>query len=471
MKNFHIIFTSLVVAILFTSALYAKEKCQPNFTVPPPPKILSDVNTNSKKKPVYVFFDGSLSMLGYVVKRPPLENLFPDIIDQLTSAAEDLGSETLYHKFGKNIEMLDERGVEKMSEQGGYTCPDSNLQCEIDNKETRLDKVFNAITVDKDATYIVVTDLFMSSKDLVKTKRTKLQKPLKAILRQGKSIGILGVMNSFNGIIYDIPTDEGGTRTYANAQKRPFYVLIIGSSKNVNFIKNRLKQDALLEKQVEVDYKFSLITSNVISKNLNVSEYIKEENLINVNSGGEAFKLHYTDQGLPVFRFNISQGLKQIEFKFKNTDFIVPGSNDIAEYKFEEKFWSRRDVECEKGEVWKEAKINNFSKTEVNGTGIDKHLHVNIFGVKTIKDYKLRWGWRYFVVTNLYTAKIGTASVDAFKSWSLSKANADTFTNTEPKIFKTLNLLRIIKILNLVAEEEFKPTLVASIGLDFDLKK
>ena len=78
----------------------------------------------------------------------------------------------------------------------------------------------------------------MSSKDLVGTKKTRLTQPLKEILKQGKSIGILGVMNSFNGIIYDIPTNEGGDITYANAKKRPFYVLIIGDAKNVNFIKH-----------------------------------------------------------------------------------------------------------------------------------------------------------------------------------------------------------------------------------------
>ena len=72
---------------------------------------------------------------------------------------------------------------------------------------------------------------------------------------------------------------------------------------------------------------------------------------------------------------------------FKNNDFIVPESNGVAEYKFEEKFWSRRDVECKKEEVWKQAKINNFSKTKVVG----EYLHVNIFGAKSFKDYKLRW--------------------------------------------------------------------------------
>ena len=77
----------------------------------------------------------------------------------------------------------------------------------------------------------------------------------------------------------------------------------------------------------------------------------------------------------------------------------------------------------------------------------------------------------YFVVSNLYTAKNGTAAADIFSEWDLPKAKAESFTQKEPKIFKTLNLLRMIKKLNFVADEEFVPTLLASIVVDFDLEK
>ena len=38
----------------------------------------------------------------------------------------------------------------------------------------------------------------------------------------------------FNGTIYDIPTREGGTVSYTEAQKRPFYIIIIGDQKEIN---------------------------------------------------------------------------------------------------------------------------------------------------------------------------------------------------------------------------------------------
>ena len=151
-----------MLALLVTKA-YPVEKCRPDFTIPPPPKTLVKVSTDIKKNPVYVFFDGSLSMKGFVVKQPPQESIYIDLLDQLISAADDLGSETLFHKFGRKITPLDEKGTEKMTTQGGYDCIEATAVCELDNKETRLDKVFKAITVDQDATYIVTSDLFISS--------------------------------------------------------------------------------------------------------------------------------------------------------------------------------------------------------------------------------------------------------------------------------------------------------------------
>ena len=42
---------------------------------------------------------------------------------------------------------------------------------------------------------------------------------------------------------------------------------------------------------------------------------------------------------------------------------------------------------------------------------------------------------------------------------------------SDPKFFKTLNLMNVIEMINDVANDEFKPTLVASLALDFDLDK
>ena len=466
MRWHHYFITVITILLLSSAKVYPKEKCQPDFTIPPPPKTLTKVSADIKKNPVYVFFDGSLSMKGFVVKQPPQESIYINLLDQLISAADDLGSVTLYHKFGRRIEQLNEKETQRMTQQNGYDCPDSAEKCELDNKETRLDKVFKAITVDQNATYIVTSDLFLSSEELTGVKFSKMEQPLKEILRQGKTIGVLGVMNSFNGIIYDIPTNEGGTITYAGAKKRPFFVLIIGDQKNVNFVKKRLEQDSLMDKKEF--YKFSLITSNVITKNLNLSRDITEENLINASSGDEGYKFTVTDKGLPIFRLKVRQGEENIKLQFKKSDIINPDSNGVKEWKFEENFWSSKETSCKKVR-WKKAKTTSFSDVDDDD---GENLYIKIFGAKNFEGPpRLRWGWRYFAVSNFYTAKNGTASADKFKEWNIDKADIEAFTKKEPKIFKTLNLIRMIKKLNFVADEEFVPTLLASIVVDFELEK
>ena len=78
---------------------------------------------------------------------------------------------------------------------------------------------------------------------------------------------------------------------------------------------------------------------------------------------------------------------------------------------------------------------------------------------------------RYFYYLDIYAEKPGSASEEIFKEWSIGTSEAEDFTNEEPKMFKTLNLVKIIKILNSVASDTFEKTLIASIGIDFNLTK
>ena len=53
-----------------------------------------------------------------------------------------------------------------------------------------------------------------------------------------------------------------------------------------------------------------------------------------------------------------------IQFKFKKSDIIVPDSNGVAEWKFEESFWSSKETSCKKV-LWKKAKTTNFSNVSI----------------------------------------------------------------------------------------------------------
>ena len=74
-------------------------------------------------------------------------------------------------------------------------------------------------------------------------------------------------------------------------------------------------------------------------------------------------------------------------------------------------------------------------------------------------------------MADIYATKPGNLSEEIFEEWSIRDSEAEEFKESNPVEFKTLNLTKIIKILNSVANDEFEPTLIASIGLDFNLIK
>ena len=171
-------------------------------------------------------------------------------------------------------------------------------------------------------------------------------------------------------------------------------------------------------------------------------------------------KFEYKDN-LPIYEFITSK--KNFELKFYNTDFIVPGSNGVAEYKIEEQLWSLRGS-CKKNNKWGKSKRENLVSHDPDVD--DDTLTLNFF-----EDTKLKWGYRWVILANVYTARNGSSSQDEFKDWDLTDSSAASHMQSDPKFFKTLNLMNVIEMINDVANEEFKPTLVASIAMNFELEK
>ena len=458
----------LLLYILFFGSVNSADNCRPEFQAPEIPTTISN-NENLKNK-VYVFYDGSLSMAGFTSSQADEINLFRPMINDLQQISQSLGTETVYNTFGSRFETIDENRASLVTTEEFYKCTQAAQTCVKRDKKNDLHKVLNAVSRDPNATYMIVTDLFLSTSEILGKNSIRIKKPLGEIFNSGKSIGIFGVSSSYKGTISGIPTQGGlGSASYSAATKRPFYIIVIGSGENVDFVKKKLDKNQKLQNTISTDpeaYKFLMVTSNVISKNLNTNKEITEKNLININPESEGYKIEYDKNNLPIFRFKTSMGEKNIRFKFENTKFIVPGSNGVAEYKIEEQLWSLRDPSCKKPK-WGKATLKNL--VEDDNTNKET-LSLNFF-FPNFKKSKIKWGYRYFILVNIYTQKNGTSSQDLYKDWNLTDDSAASYLQTDPKFFKTLNLMNLIEMINDVANDEFKPTLVASLALDFDLDK
>jgi len=467
MIDFSRFFTYFFIFSFFLSSVNAKELCQPNLNLPTYSEVQIENGSAAEKNNVYVYFDGSLSMQGFTKDQPGQKNLYRDVIDDLQQISENIGSKTSYHKFGSSVVPIQENEIAKATKPGFYICSDSQAKC--NNQETRLELPFKAHKIDKNGTFIIVTDLFLSSKQLVGSTLSSLTKPLKSILKDGKSIGVVGVMSSFNGSIYDIPKKDGGTFKYTEAKKRPFYIIIIGDQKNINQIKKNLEEQHFIDE--EDQYKFALITSSPVLQNLNINKVITEDNIARI-SNSENFKFEYTGNNLPVYKFD-TNNKKKIKFKIKMEEIIVPGSAGISEYSLKENLWSSKETRCKKIDDWRKTKYKDISilETDENDLKIDMFSEFNKKKNKGVPLKSLFRGMRHFYTVSIYANKPGNLSEEKFNEWSIRDSDAEDFTDQSPVEFKTLNLTKIIKILNSVAKDTFEPTLIANIALNINLLK
>ena len=91
-------FTGLIAFIFLVEAVNAKELCQPELKLATYSETQAETSSTEKNN-VYVYFDGSLSMQGFVKDQPGQKNLYRDVIDDLQQISENVGKKTYFHKL------------------------------------------------------------------------------------------------------------------------------------------------------------------------------------------------------------------------------------------------------------------------------------------------------------------------------------------------------------------------------------
>ena len=459
MKKIFAQISILLITLLITS-VHGAEKCEPEFEINKSTLSQKNENSSSEKGEVFVFFDQSKTMQGFTIDQPGQENLYVNIVDDIQQISENIGSDIIYQNFGTEINPMEDRDVSKVKTKKFYECSGSSVAC--DNQSSKIQEIFKIAEEIPEATHIVVTHLSLQDRQLVGSESKQIRGPLTSILKQGKSIGIIGIMNSFNGKIDNIPTKDGEYTEYLDAETRPFYILVIGNQDNINLIKDEIVENHFSSSKE--NFKYALITSNPVLQNLNVNKLIEENNMPAKLARAENFSFSYLEDYLPIYKFS-GDKKTNLKFKIQNNQIIVPGSTGVSEFSISEKVWTTNKVKCNDIKNWNEAKFGEISTITLS----ENQLIIDLFKTKPLK--KLFRGIRYFYKVDIYAEKPGKSSEREFAEWSVNSNEIQDLKETNPISFKTLNLEKFVSILNAVSGDTFKKTLIASFAVNFELIK
>src|SRR6056300_50220 len=181
----------IILLTLSASNVYGAEKCEPDFEIKKSTLSQNNENSSSDKGEVFVFFDQSKTMQGFTIDQPGQENLYVNIVDDIQQISENIGSDIVYQNFGTDVNPMEDRDVSKVKTKKFYECSGSSVSC--DNQSSKIQEIFKIAEDYPEATHIVVTHLSLQDRQLVGSESKQIRGPLTSLLKQGKSIGIIGV--------------------------------------------------------------------------------------------------------------------------------------------------------------------------------------------------------------------------------------------------------------------------------------
>lgn len=228
----------LIVAIVVLST--GKEASAQVVDCPPPLVPLSPEGGDGRADGTghtYIFIDGSGSMSGYVAGQGRSSGgTYSDLILSLPDLVErtDDGALT-YAMFGTQIREIDVRRFREAATNIDFYRTDINSYSRIDQVLARA-----ADTPDFDLT-VVITDLFLSGRDVDNSRSGPLRRPLARALELGKSIAIIGLLSPFKGKITDLP----GGPDIAFTGYRPVYLILIARELRTITVYERIMRDLL----------------------------------------------------------------------------------------------------------------------------------------------------------------------------------------------------------------------------------
>jgi hypothetical protein len=382
--------------------------------------------------PMHVYWDGSLSMLGYVDGASSSMRSLGDAQILLHDFAQGRGQRQDWSRFGGQIVSV--RDPTTLATRASYVCR-GDKSC--DNKQSRMDSVLGAIAASDPASLnVMVTDLWLSDDSFTGSPQIALGEPLKLLLRQGRSIGLIGVRAPYSGPIYDLPSHT----TYLGASERPVFIVLVGPRALVVGAYNALANSGSPGFSPD-RLRFALFTAHPAQAWLGGASGLH-------TSGADALPSEVLQAanvgGLPQFRFHMTAAQSNgsaIRTHVAADARLLPGAVWAGALTATTRVWLLPDEgalkRCSAG-VWQS--FGQLNRAWRQSPGIPNGADFSFDGRSAAG---LAPGHDYFVVATLGSSRplAKTNAADSWiRDWGFAPDQEKSYVAQRPKFFKTLNL-------------------------------
>lgn len=420
-----------------------------------------------------IFLDVSGSMAGYVsppratrpalsgqqqrpvqqANRQPLPEprTFRDLIISLPQLASQVSDKVSTFAFGRNIRPIPINELARYSSPQFYRDPESK----IGDALARLE------ALPADEIGILVTDLFLTGEEIFGG-AAAIRTPLRAILADGRSVGMMGIRSGFSGTIFDIPI----VRTYEGAEERPFYVIVTGQQQLV----------ARLLRRIELEVLSPLAQPTDDSPRSYSTIYTKTP----ISGGPLPFDLAPSAPSAQVSSLTPGLGPNVGQFLFPRGGGAVSGSVSLADlaqgqvlmpdqFQITETVWAETSARSSCGDRWHPYRnlpgpliaLRSSTNAAILTVGTTGSIARMLPGVPFLLHAKV-------TATGISNAPVATAWT---RAWNLEARDAERFVADRPTFFKTLHLREVATMLEGIVREDYRAQPVGETLLAFQVPR
>jgi hypothetical protein len=459
---------SVLVFTIFASKAYADENaCLPNGFHQPKSQI-SSTRTRKPSKAgkgvAYAFVDGSPNMAGFVGganslgREPGPRNL----LHSLPFALSDLGLKVRYHRVIGGVTPIAVRDGADLLERSLFMCTKGNSLSRCLSSRSALSTILPMINKGaREDLFVLVSDLSMDSREFVGDEGQKLRKTFAAVLQSNRSIGIIALSGRFKGVVYDLPSG----RRYSKANKRPLYLLAIGKRELVIQLFEKVSRE-VLNNVPEKNKNLVLFADKVIKKTVGIGDWKDTDFEIKKGVRPDPTLIRNI-QDIRKYRLEPKHGplLARINMK----DILVPYSLPVVEFELKQRLWQYRPDNGACNKRW--LQLKNRAPLVV-AERQDRAIQLRIFGDPS-STRRLPSRRTYVLSSSISAKSIGQD--EEFKKWisdwSFDDLAEQGLIAENPRFFPTLNLKRLIQLLQQAVEKNSSSELLAQFDVIFHVDR